>query len=384
MKPVRRTWAEINLDYARQNWEILKAQCGQKAFCPVVKADAYGHGAEKFATLYKKLGAKLFAVATLEEALELHSLGTTKALVLGYTPPHAAALLERHRVTQTIFDSDYAQALSANLPPILPDGPLNVHIKLDTGMGRLGFNCRSMAAAKESVQEIVKACRLPGLCPTGIYTHFATADTTDEHSLRFLQEQYQRFSYVVGEIKKFYPHITAHCANSATALSAPQIKSDLCRMGIVLYGLSPDIHFPLPQGLKPVMCLKTQVSMLKTIAAGDCVGYGCTYQASGPRTVATLPVGYADGYRRDLSNKGYVLIGGQKAPVIGRVCMDQTMVDVTGLQVALQDEVILFGDSAGQLSADHLAELCGTIGYEIVCGISKRVPRLYIQNGELL
>ncbi len=384
MKPIRRTWAEINLDYARQNWEILKAQCGNKEFCPVVKADAYGHGAEKFSTLYKKLGAKTFAVATVEEALELHCLGITTALVLGYTPPHAAPLLERHRVTQTIFDLDYARALSANLPQLLSDGPLNVHIKLDTGMGRLGFNCRSTAAAKASVQEILQACALPGLRPTGIYTHFATADTADAHSLQFLQEQYERFSYVVNEIKKVYPAMVSHCANSAASLSAPQVESDFYRMGIVLYGLAPDIHFSLPQGLKPVMCLKTQVGMIKTIAAGEYVSYGCTYRAPSARTVATLPVGYADGYRRDLSNKGYVLIGGQKAPVIGRVCMDQTMVDVTGLQVAPEDEVILFGDPAGRLSADHLAELCGTIGYEIICGVSKRVPRLYIQNGEYI
>lgn len=379
MKPIRRTWAEINLDYARQNWEILKAHTGDVPYCPVVKADAYGHGATMLAPLYHQLGAKAFAVASIDEAMELCVLGLKDILILGYTPPHAT-LLSRHEIFQTVPDLAYAKALSTNA--VVDDTQnIKIHIKLDTGMGRLGFDCRTMDRAKQSVAEILEACALPFLIPAGIFTHFATADEPDNP---FLQEQYQRFCYVVEQVKKVYPNLTVHCSNSAAALFAPQIKSDMYRMGIALYGLTPNPGLPLPAGLKPVMCLKTLVAMVKTVAPGDYISYGCTYQADSPRKIATLPVGYADGYRRDLSNKGFVLIGGKKAPVVGRVCMDQIMVDVTDIDVQPGDEVILFGDPEGKLSADDIAALSGTIGYEIICGISKRVPRLYIQNGELL
>lgn len=382
MEPIRRTWAEINLDHALYNWNTLKTHIGDVGFAAVVKADAYGHGVAMLAPLYEELGAAFMAVSNLNEAVELFALGTrVPRLVLGYTPPHAAPVLLQHNIHQAIFDADYAKALSAN---IYGSDSLPVHIKLDTGMGRLGFDCRSMEAAKASIPEILEVCALPTLSVQGIFTHFATADGDNDPDDSFVQAQYQRFAYVVDAVKKVYPHITVHCSNSAAALRLPQMHADAVRMGIALYGLTPSLDMKLPVNLKPVMCLKTVVAMVKTVSAGDFISYGRTYAAPGERTIATLPVGYADGYSRSLSNTGYVLIGGQKAPVVGRVCMDQTMVDVTGLAVQPGDEVILFGDAQGLLSADILARQCGTIGYEIVCGISKRVPRIYIQTGEIL
>ncbi len=380
VKPIRRSWAEVNLDYARQNWEILKQHTGNLPFCPVVKADAYGHGAAMLAPLYRHLGAEYFAVSCVDEALELLSSGIRNVLVLGYTPPHAVGLVSRHSLAQTVCDFNYAKELSTNAAT-MSDRQVLVHIKLDTGMGRLGFDCRTMERAKQSVAKILEVCTLPHLVPAGIFTHFATAD---EPEGAFLQEQYQRFCYVVEQIKQVYPNMIVHCSNSAATVYSPQIKSDMYRIGILLYGLSPNPALALPTGLKPIMCFKTVVAMVKTVLPGDYISYGCTYQAQTPRKIATLPVGYGDGYRRELSNKGCVLIGGQKAPVVGRVCMDQTMVDVTDIDVQPGDEVILFGDPEGILTADDVADICNTIGYEIVCGISKRVPRLYIQDGELL
>lgn len=372
---LHRTWAEIDINALIHNFNIIKSEAQSSLVMPVVKADAYGHGAKDIAPVLETLGADYFAVSNIEEAVSLREYGITKPiLILGYTPTCMAEKLFKFNVTQCVYSPEYAAELSKEA--VEKGIKIKIHIKLDTGMGRLGFDCRD--ASLSGIKDAITAAKLGGFDFEGVFTHFATSDRTLEEEDGFTDEQYDRF---VAATKKFKaanlePQI-CHCCNSA-AFSLDEDKHlSLSRPGIILYGLTPSSALKLKEDFIPVMTVKSAVSMVKEINEGNTVSYGRTFKAQSKMRVATITCGYADGYPRALSNKGYVLIKGQKAPIIGRVCMDQLSVDISGIpDVKMGDEVILFGK---ELPVEDLADLCGTINYEIVCGISPRVPRIVVK-----
>lgn len=332
----------------------------------------YGHGASAVAPLLQKEGADRFAVSNLEEADELRRCGVDRPiLILGYTPPEAAEDLARLDVAQAVYDLDYAEALS-DRAKALPR-PVRVHLKLDTGMGRLGFDCRTDAL--NGLQDAQRAAELSGLTPEGIFTHFAVADTREASDLAFTENQFRRFDAAVAALRRVGEFPVRHCCNSAGLLLHPAMHADLCRPGIILYGLYPDPALRDTLDLRPVMTFKSVVSMVKRLPAGTAVSYGRTYTTPDDRLLATVSAGYADGVSRHLSNCGQVYLRGGRAPIVGRVCMDQFLIDVTELPgVARGDEVEIFGS---HLSAEEQAAAAGTISYELVCAVSKRVPRVY-------
>lgn len=376
MEFLHRTWAEIDLDALKNNFKILKEKAGDCKLMAVVKADAYGHSAEAIAPVLEKSGADYFAVSNITEALNLRKYGIKKPiLILGYTPPENADILANNNISQCVYSTEYAKELSAFASR--KNVTVKIHIKLDTGMSRIGFNCRSDELSE--IHDAFSCSILKGFCLEGIFTHFAVSDRTEQTEDGFTDSQFKRFMLAVNffESKGSNPPFI-HCCNSAGFLLDCDKHLSLSRIGISLYGLSPSSALHLKENFSPVMTLKSVVSMVKEIQKGDTVNYGRTFKADKNLKIATVTVGYADGYPRCLSNKGYVLINGVKAPIVGRICMDQMSVDVTKIpNVKMGDEVLLFGK---ELSVDVLADLCGTINYEIVCGISPRVPRI-IKNG---
>ena len=371
---LRRTWAEISTSALLHNFGEIKKTANGSALMAVVKANAYGHYAEIVAPLLQKAGADAFAVSNLDEALKLRSYGINKPiLILGYTPVSEVSRLYDGDIIQAVFCSEYADALNAAAKK--QGVTIKAHIKLDTGMGRIGFDCRTDAMLE--LAKALSAAKLENLNVTGIFTHFAAADRTQKTEDGFTDAQRTRFEKAISAFKaECFTDLICHCSNSAAICLDSDKKYDMARAGIILYGLTPNSELTLEQNLVPVMSFKTVVAMVKDIAIGDTVSYGRTFKATRPMRLATLPVGYADGYPRLLSNKGFVLIRGKRAPIIGRVCMDQTIVDVTDIEgVCAEDEVLLFGK---ELPVEELAKLCSTINYEIVCGISPRVPRITV------
>ena len=338
----------------------------------VVKADAYGHSARFAAPVLQENGADYFAVSNIEEAITLRGCGITKPiLILGYTPVSMASQLFFNDIIQAVFSPEYARDLSK--AAVKENLKIKIHIKLDTGMGRIGFDCRDEDL--NGIEDAISAARLPGFVFEGIFTHFSVSDRTPDEEDGFTDIQYNRFSTAVNRFEKagLKPKFT-HCCNSAAFCLDNDKHMDICRPGIILYGLTPSASLTLKEDFIPVMTLKSVVSMVKDIKKGDTVNYGRTFKADRKMRIATITAGYADGYPRALSNKGYVIIKGKKAPIIGRICMDQLSVDVSHIpQVSQGDEVILFGKD---LPVEELANICGTINYEIVCGISPRVPRI--------
>lgn len=375
MEFLHRTWAEIDLNALRNNFDILKKHSNGCKIMAVVKADAYGHSAKILAPVLEQNGADYFAVSNIEEALSLRACGVKKPiLILGYTPVGSAKILNDYDISQCVYSPEYAKELSENA--LAQNTKIKVHIKLDTGMSRLGFDCRSDALC--GINDAISSAKLGGFELEGVFTHFAVADRTLETEDNFTEEQYNRFTKA---LKKFAesginPPL-CHCCNSAGFLLDSDKHLSLSRVGISLYGLSPSSELELEQNLTPVMTVKSVVSMVKEINENNTINYGRTFKADKKMRIATVTAGYADGYPRLLSNKGYVLINGKKANIVGRICMDQMCVDVTDIDVKMGDEVILFGKD---LSVDTLADLIGTINYEIICGISPRVPRITI-NG---
>lgn len=368
-----RTWTEIDLSNLEHNYRALRAMLPQGCrFLGVVKADAYGHGAVPVARRLETLGAEYLAVACLDEALELRQAGiTTPILILGYTPVERADSLLDNGITQTVYDVDMARALSD--AAAAAGKTLKIHVKADTGMSRLGWLCgeEDQSAAVEAIAQV---CALPGLEAEGIYTHFANADGDEDYTML----QFTRFLDLLEALKdKGITFAIRHCAASAAALKFPCTHLDMVRPGIALYG-----HYPDPScegldgpGLRPVMTLKTRVASVKTVPAGTPVSYGCTHVLDRETRLAALTIGYADGLPRLCSDKLEVLIGGQRAPVVGRICMDMCMADVTGLDVAPGDEVEVFGE---HLPIEDVAALAGTIQYELLCAVSPRVHRAYL------
>jgi len=370
----RPTWAEINLQALEHNVQAIKRHLRPHCqLMAMVKANAYGHGVIPVAQRSLQAGADWLAVATLDEALQLVEAGIeAPILVLGYVEPAHARVAVAHGLRMTVFSHLQAEALAAAASR--EGRPARCHLKVDTGMGRLG-----MLPDEAGLAEAIAIARTPEVELEGIYTHLPVADSADKSTSWQQAELFQQFIFAL-EADAAIKIPLKHLGNSAIILDLPQLQLDMVRAGIILYGLYPSAEVDR-QGIKlqEVMRFLTQVAYVKEVPTGYGIGYGHTFVTSRPTRVATLPVGYADGYSRHLSNCGVVGIGGRIAPVIGRVCMDQIMVDVTDLPpVAVGDEVVLFGREADGVTAEALAELAGTINYELVTMVSSRVPRLHI------
>ena len=386
----KRFWAEIDMDAARDNFFAVRRMLGEGTrLCCVVKANAYGHGAIYLARLYEELGAELFAVSNIEEAMQLRRGGIKRpVLILGYTPSECAALLAENEISQAVFSYEYAKMLdeSARAAGVR----VSVHIKVDTGMGRLGFiykPCGADGRSADTVEQIVHACELDALSPDGIFTHFALADGGAEGE-EYTRAQLEYFKRLVGELKdRGLSFSLCHAANSASILDFPEYGLDMVRAGIVLYGVSPSEDIRARIGLRPVMALRAVVSFVKDIEKGDAISYGSRFVAERRMRIATVPVGYADGYlRSNGEGRTYMLVHGKRAPIVGRICMDQLMLDVTDIEgVAMGDTVTVIGkDGDEEITVQMIAERNGTIPYEIMCAVGERVPRFYLSNGRVL
>ena len=380
---LKRTWAKVSLDEIRHNFRLIKNQLDDNVkIMSVVKADAYGHGAKFVAPMLDKLGTDWFAVSNIEEALQLRELSINKPiLILGYTPPFMADILSDNNISQALLNKDYANELNKEAEKL--GKCVKVHIKIDTGMSRIGFVHHNVNES-ESLNDILSINR-SNLDFEGIFTHFASSDTDGDESGEFTNKQFNLFCDIIEKLKNNNIHFRLHhCCNSAATLNNKNMHLDMVRPGIILYGLNPSSYFDNKFNLHPAMTLKSVVSMTKKVKANESVSYGRTFVADKDITVATIPVGYADGYPRLLSNNGYVIINGQKAKIIGRVCMDQMLVDISGIDnVTSGTEVLLFGnDGENLLPIDDFARLCNTINYEIVCLIGKRVTRVFIEDGK--
>ena len=376
----RSAWAEINLDNLADNMREARRLANKTAVInAVVKADGYGHGAVGIAKTLLENGANSLSVAILDEAIELRRAGImAPILVLGYTEPERARELIEYHIEQTVFSYFSAQVLSRAAQKRADI--LNIHIKIDSGMGRIGF-----PPSQDSIETIISICHLPNVKVRGIFTHFSEADAIDS---RFTENQYERFMWLCHQLEKNRIHIPIkHCANSAAIINFPDMHMNMVRVGIMLYCLSYSSNKHRRKvNFKQIMSLKTKVVQVKELQAGDNVGYGRMFTAESPTRVATLPIGYADGFNRLLScGKGEVLIKGMRAPVIGRICMDQSMIDVSKVNnVNVGDEVVLFGSQENEMvSIDEMAEKLNTINYEVVTSINKRVPRVYVKDGEI-
>lgn len=369
----KRVWAEVNLQILKENYFKLKTYT-QAEVMPIVKADAYGHGVIPVVKTLIDCGAKWFGVALLEEALEIKAVfPDVTVMIIGATDPQESDIVVKEEIIPAIFSFEQAQALSEAAVRLQKTAKL--HIKVDTGMGRIGFR-------PGDETEVLKIANLPNLLIEGIFTHFATVDQKD---LAFAREQLNTFESFCHKLRAAGLTIPIrHAANSAGIIQFPKSHFELVRLGISLYGLPPSGQIGGEVGLEPVMAWKTKVTHVKSINKGETVSYGRTFQAAYETRVATIPVGYADGLRRALSNQGEVLIQGKRSTIIGRVCMDQTMLEVTRIPgVKVGDLVTILGkDGYEQLTATEMADWMGTISYEVTCGISKRVPRVYIEPTE--
>jgi len=350
---------------AAENYRAIRAMVDKanketEIIC-VVKADAYGHGAKRFAALYRELGVKNYAVSNLDEAVELRKKlgdGDEMILILGYTDPAYAKVLTEYRLTQTVFSLDYATALSSKLEEDLP-----VHVKIDTGMNRLGF-----PATEAGAVEIADALALPHLIPDGIFTHFACADEEDTSSTK---AQFEHFMAMTDALKSIgITFRMRHVCNSAATLRFPEMYLDAVRCGIILYGLSP-LDESVPE-LKPVMSLTSKVVHIHRVKPGERISYGGTFVSEKHMRVATVPIGYDDGLLRVYAADCGVYINGRFAKILGRICMDQCMVDVTDIPCEVGDDVEVFGSHQ---TADTLARAASSINYEVTCIVGKRVPR---------
>lgn len=375
MRKHGRVWAEIDLDAIAGNYQAMRNKiCDETKMIAVVKTDGYGHGAVPIARMLEPLDYIWgFAVAAAEEAYILRESGIRKPiLILGYTFAEDYGRFAKEQIRPAVFKYDMAEQMSE--AAVAAGGKIPIHLALDTGMTRIGF-----ADNEESVREILKIQALPGIEIEGMFTHFARADELDKSHARAQSLRYIRFSERLKEAGVTVP--LKHCSNSAAILEMPEVNMDLVRPGITGYGIYPSDEVSRESvPLKAAMSLKSQIVYIKEVEAGVPVSYGGTYVTEKRTRIATIPVGYGDGYPRSLSNKGWVLIHGKKAPILGRVCMDQFMVDVTEIPEAQElDEVVLMGESEGSfLGVDELGALSERFPYEFVCDIGKRVPRIYL------
>ena len=379
----QRAWAEISLDALAHNVEIIRAQLSpQTEYCAVVKADAYGHGEEYVCRRLYQEGVRFYAVSSFEEAVRVRKwCPEGEILILGYTSPECAPMLAEYSILQAVVSGEYARALAAFAQP---GCPVRCHIALDTGMGRIGVQTVEEAACLWELENILA---LPGLQVEGLFTHFAVADEEDADNTAYTDAQEEMIFHIADLLREKGAELRhVHCMNSAAILYRNNPESTIGRAGIIMYGLHPNAALAVPLDLHPVLSLRSRISHIKTVEPGTCVSYGRTWTAEEPRRIATVTIGYADGYSRALSNRGEVLVCGVRCPIRGRVCMDQMRIDVTDAPEAeIGSVVTLIGtDGAETITADDVAGICGTIGYEIVCGISKRVPRMFLEDGRLV
>lgn len=373
MREYYRVCAQIDLSAVRKNIEAIRNSVRTESKLMVVlKADGYGHGAVPIAKRIDDI-ADAYGMAIVEEAVELREAGITKPiLVLGYTASHLYDKIIQYDITQTIFQ--YETAYELNEAAKKAGKKVKIHIKLDTGMSRIGFS-----ATEESLEEIVKISKLSNLCMEGVFTHFAKADEIDKEATRL---QYQRFTEMLERLEqRGVTFAIRHVSNTAAIIDLPEYNLDMVRCGIGTYGMYPSVDVQKNRVvLTPAMELKTHISYVKELPKGVGISYNGTYVTERPMRVATIPVGYGDGYPRLLSSKGRVLIHGKSAPILGRVCMDQFMVDVSEIPEAKQnDDVTLMGhDGYECIPTEEISAYAGTINYEIVCEVGKRIPRVYI------
>ena len=373
-----RVYAEIDLDAMESNMSQIMEKVQPAKVMAVIKADAYGHGALQTVNELSRMGVYAFCAATAEEALTLRREGVTEPiLILGYVFEDSFDELIINNIDLTLFDMETALLLQKHAERLRRT--VLSHIKVDTGMGRLGLQ-----PVQESVEIIKQINALPNIKIDGMFTHFACADSKDKDSAN---RQIEIFTEFVNSVKAQGVEIPlVHCCNSAGIIEFDDNFFDMVRCGIITYGLYPSEEVNKDAlKLTPVMSIKSHVSFVKKVDAGFAVSYGSTFVTEKETEIATVPVGYADGYPRLLSNKGRVIINGNYAPIIGRVCMDQFMVDVTGLGVKRGDTVILMGsDGEKTVSAEEIGELSGRFNYELICDINKRVPRVYIKDGKVV
>lgn len=372
----RDTWVEVSLDAIEANVKSFKKHIQESSrLMAVVKADGYGHGAVAVAKAAIQSGADYLGVAFLDEALKLREAGIhTPILILGYTPPAAIREAVKNDITITIFTDESITEIKNAAEAFHKTA--KVHLKIDSGMNRIGIRDQ---------QEALRICKIilasPGILLEGIFTHFADADNSDS---TYTYKQFEHFTTFISYLKANDIDIPIkHCCNSAATIAYPEFHLDMVRVGISLYGLYPNDQLREKIQLKQAMSFKTKPIMIKRLEADQPISYGCTYTPDKKSTIATLPVGYADGFSRQLSNRGNVTVNGLRAPIVGRICMDQTMIDVTEMTAINTNNIItLFGDpNEGYISLGEVADQMNTIHYEAACLIGKRVPRVYLQNG---
>lgn len=381
-----RSWAEIDLDALAHNMkEIRRITSPGAEVVAVVKADAYGHGAIQVSRVLLENGASRLAVSMLDEAIELRKNGIdVPILTLGHTDPRRAQEIIEYNLEQTVFSVEFAEAISEQAAAA--HKKVAIHIKIDSGMNRVGF-----LSGENSVEEILRIAQMPGISLEGVFSHFAVADTPDDD---FTRKQFRTFMETVDKLEQKGLYIPKkHICNSAGILRFPEMHLDMVRAGLIVYGMTPK-GCPEPYtdiDLIPAMTLKSSIVHLKTIPAGETVSYGRRFTTEKESVIATIPIGYADGYARKLSNRASVLLHGQRVPVIGTICMDMCMLDVSELKSpgSVSEEVVLFGTQRYNnenftLPVDEISDLSDTINYEITCLIGKRVPRVYVSGGEII
>lgn len=375
----RRTWAEVDLDAVEHNYDVIK-KATNADICCVIKADAYGHGAVTLAKIYEQLGAKFFGVSNIEEALQLRNNGIkTSILIFGYTPAVDVSTLSQNNISQCVYSFEYAKELANECEK--QNTKIKIHIKIDTGMSRLGFYFQDIQRDINSIKEIKAVCAMPYFISQGIFTHFAVSDEgTDD----FTMKQLANFKECLNLLKDINFKIV-HCANSGAIEDFALAHFDMVRAGIILYGLSPSTAMRNKLDLKPALSLKSVISHIKTIEKGSSVSYGRIFVADKKMRIATIPIGYADGYTRILAeNNAEILINGTRCRVIGKICMDQLMVLVSDdMEIKIGQTVTLIGTEKNEtISVEEIAKKRNTINYEVICDLGARVPRVYYKGGE--
>ena len=380
LREVRPVYLEINMDNLTNNYnEIRRIVNPNTKIMAVIKANAYGHGSVELAKMYEKIGVDRLAVSIISEAVELRREGIKIPIqLLNYTPESQLGLVIDNDIIQGIYTYEDAKLLSDLA--VKKGKKAKIHIKIDTGMGRIGF-----LPNEDSIKEIVKIHKLPKLEMEGMFTHFAKADEIDKS---FTKIQFERFNWVSEKLEENGIELKVkHVSNSAAIIDLPEYNLDLVRPGIILYGYYPSDEVNKNKiNLKPAMTLKAKISNIKTVPEGTGISYGHIYSTSKKSVIATVPIGYADGYSRILSGKADVCINNKRAPIVGRICMDQMMVDITGIDNAnIGDEVVLFGyDNESYPRVEELASLLGTINYEFICMMGRRIPRVFIKDNEII
>lgn len=377
---LKRTWAEIDLDALAHNYTVLRNRIGADVkFLGVVKADAYGHGSVQVSRLLQEMHADYLAVSSIDEAVELrHNDITMPILILGHTPKEQVGRLIKYNITQAVTCK--AKALEYSEEAVRLGGTLKIHIKVDTGMSRLGYLCDG-DYFDTGVEGICEGCSLPGLDAEGIFTHFAVSDEPGEQCEAYTRHQFQLFTDVIAKVEEKLGRrfLIRHCANTGAVARYPETWLDMVRPGLLLYGYG---EFAEELGLLPVMSLKATVSTIKTYPAGTAVSYGGIYVTDKKTRMGVIPYGYADGFFRCLSNRCSLMTSEGSVPQRGKICMDMCMIDLTDkMGVDVGSEVEIFGR---RNSINDLAALAGTIPYELTCAVSKRVPRIYYRNGKIV